>query len=53
MSEELKPCRRTPDVVKNSEGERVTEEAAPEIKAAKLHTHILSRSNEKGNHHEK
>lgn len=29
------------------------EEAAPEIKAAKLRTHILSLSNEKGNHHEK
>lgn len=29
------------------------EEAAPGIKAAKLRTHLLSPSNEKGNHHEK
>ena len=48
------PVMFTPEQTRDCfPGRYDAEEAAPEIKAAKLHTHILSRSNEKGNHHEK
>lgn len=48
------PVMFTPEQTRDCfPGRYDAEEAATESKAAKLRTHILSLSNEKGNHHEK